>query len=63
VFGSTYHAARELQKTFCKGRMAGSSSSEPAGTTTALPLWVSQGNADPQRWQKAVAKCFASGSA
>ena len=63
VFGSTYHAAREPQKTFCPGRIFGSSSSEPAGTTTALPLWASQGKADPQRLQKAVAKCFASGSA
>jgi hypothetical protein len=61
-FGSVYHTAREPRKAFCKGRISGSPSSEPAGTTTALPLFPSQDNEDPQFLQKAVAKCFASSS-
>ena len=52
--GSTYQAARDAQKIFCIGRISGSSSIVPAGTTTALPLCVSQGSEEPHLRQKQV---------
>ena len=59
--GEGNHEALEPQKTFCCGRMPGSSSRVPAGTTIFLPPWTAQGRDEPQFLQKHVAKYFASG--
>ena len=58
---SRYHGARDSQKMLQSGSAPGSSSSDPAGTSTRDPSPISRGTGEPQVVQKQVAKRSASG--
>ena len=53
---SRYQIALDAQNIFCIGRICGSLSNVPAGTTTDLPLLANQGSDEPQSLQNDVAK-------